>query len=560
MPKDDLKLIFETERQIFRRRMKKLFPSGSPYSAAAPGGPQKPGQQKPEKSPPPNNPQRTRPQVSSGRWAGVLISALFHGALLALLLPWVLWETPKREDASATWEIRWVPREPVEKPKAEPAEAKPTPEPTPEPVAETATPEPEPEPEPEPVQEPDPEPKPPAPEPNPAPEQPLGIAGGGASAGKDGHFSSRFGEKSTALRQYGGNTATEKAVREGLNWLARHQNEDGSWSPEGYQRHCAPGRLCPGNGFPEYQVGVTGLCVLAFLAVGVSEREPSPDQERTIRGLDYLVSVQDESGCFGLRRGNYMYNHSIATFCMAEAADLTRNQRYRDAAERGLRFSAQTQQPGGGWDYTAARTLRNDLSITGWQVMAMHAAQQAGIFYPAEMEQKVRRFIRRAAKKSGWAVYADRGIGKGRGGISIAAVGMLSKLYLGWSPKSPEIRRAAEHIVRRPPDPDQRVDWERTFQSSYYWYYATLSLFHVGGEAWDAWNVLLQRTVLPLQEDKGEQKGSWDPDPNWLGSAGGRIATTALNVLTLEVYYRYTPLSRKFGLENPEPAQPKKRP
>ena len=221
--------------------------------------------------------------------------------------------------------------------------------------------------------------------------------------------------------------------------------------------------------------------------------------------------------------------------------------------ELALRFSAKSQQPGGGWDYTNVRTLRNDLSVTGWMVMAVHSARQGGITIDPTMRSSLRKYISRAVQPSGWSTYADRGVGKGRQGISIAAVGMLSKLYLDWSPRSPELRRTAERILRRPPDRDSRVHWEREFQSSYYWYYATLALFHLGGDSWDAWNVLLQREVLPLQRTRGEQAGSWDPDPNWLGAEGGRISTTALNILSFEVYYRYRPLHEKYGLSRPNP-------
>ena len=40
--------------------------------------------------------------------------------------------------------------------------------------------------------------------------------------------------------------------------------------------------------------------------------------------------------------------------------------------------------------------------------------------------------------------------------------------------------------------------------------------------------------------DDGCERGSWDPNSKW-GRQGGRIYSTALAILTLEVYYRYTP-------------------
>ena len=158
----------------------------------------------------------------------------------------------------------------------------------------------------------------------------------------------------------------------------------------------------------------------------------------------------------------------------------------------------------------------------------------------------------RAVHRSGWSSYADRGIEKNRGGVSIASVGMLCKLYLGWSPRSREIQNTARILVREPPNPEGRLDWDRTFQSSYYWYYATLALFHVGGEPWGAWNIFIRRTLLPMQHERGHRKGSWNPDPNWIGQAGGRVTSTALHILTFEVYYRYTPLHRRFGQKRTE--------
>jgi hypothetical protein len=349
------------------------------------------------------------------------------------------------------------------------------------------------------------------------------------------------------LQVYGGSEATERAVRGGLQWLARHQERDGSWDPEGFTRKCPFGRACVGSGFPEYRLGATALSLLAFLGAGIDGEQDHEHRDVVRRGLTYLLAEQDKSGCLGLRRGNYMYNHAIGTFCLGEAAILTGEKRYWHATSRALQFSARAQQPGGGWDYTAAATLRNDLSVTGWQVMAIRTAEEAGIPVPSGMRDRVQRYIRRAVHSSGWATYADRGIEKGRAGVSIASVGTLSKLYLGWSPTSPDVQTSAQIMMRHLPNPDARLEWDRTYQSSYYWYYATLALFHVGGETWEAWNTFTRRKLLPLQRTKGHKKGSWDPDPNWIGQAGGRIVSTALHVLIFEVYYRYTPLFEENG-------------
>ena len=374
----------------------------------------------------------------------------------------------------------------------------------------------------------------------------LGTGPGAQRSGRSA-FGARYGERAEALQVYGGGAETEEVVRLGLEWLARHQDTDGSWDPHGYSRHCRPGISCPGGGFPEYRTGVTGLALLAFLGAGIDHKEESPFRRNVDDAIAWLVANQDEDGCFGPQKGHYYYNHGIATMAIAEAAALTKDGDLLASAARGVRFIERGQQKGGGWDYTRARTQRNDLSVTGWQVMAIHSATAAGAPATPQTLTRLEGYLQRAVRRDGSAIYADRGTGQGRGGVSIAAVGLLSKLYLGWSPRSAEAKRSAVRLVREGIDVDGRADWERTFQSFYHWYYATLALFHVGGEPWEAWNLYLKRTVLPLQRREGEREGSFDPDPNWIGAAGGRVMSTALGVLTFEVYYRYTPLYRKLG-------------
>jgi hypothetical protein len=72
----------------------------------------------------------------------------------------------------------------------------------------------------------------------------------------------------------------------------------------------------------------------------------------------------------------------------------------------------------------------------------------------------------------------------------------------------------------------------------YLWYNCTLAMFQAGGEPWDRWNPIVRDTIINLQRHDGCARGSWDPSSKW-GRTGGRIYTTALAVLTLEVYYRY---------------------
>lgn len=371
------------------------------------------------------------------------------------------------------------------------------------------------------------------------PSRPTGASG----AGKWGRsFSSRGGGREEALSRHGGNPGTEDAVQKGLAWLAAHQDADGKWDAEGFNRHCSHPTHCPGKGDPQFNPGITALALLAFLGAGFDPEAESPYQKTVEKGLNFLISSQDSSGLFGPPGSQYFYNHSLATFALAEASGMSRRPKYLEAAARALAFSAAGQQAGGGWDYTAEPTGRNDLSITGWQVLALRTAEELAIPFPTAMTNRVQGYLERCVFEDGRAEYANIGIGQGRQGCNMAAVGMLCRLYFGARPASAEIQGAVKILLRNPPDMQKSFDWDKTYQSSYYWYYATLALFHLGGPPWEAWNHFIQKTLLPLQSTRVHEAGSWNADGNWIGTLGGRVTATALLVLTFEVYYRYPPL------------------
>jgi hypothetical protein len=78
----------------------------------------------------------------------------------------------------------------------------------------------------------------------------------------------------------------------------------------------------------------------------------------------------------------------------------------------------------------------------------------------------------------------------------------------------------------------------------YYWYYATLALHQAQGDAWRQWNEALSTTLVTNQEKSGAAAGSWSPQTTW-GGYGGRVYSTAMSTLCLEVYYRYRPLAAR---------------
>ncbi len=82
----------------------------------------------------------------------------------------------------------------------------------------------------------------------------------------------------------------------------------------------------------------------------------------------------------------------------------------------------------------------------------------------------------------------------------------------------------------------------------YYWYYGTLAMFRLQGPRWVKWNEAISTTLTTSQITAGSASGSWDPDPLW-GGYGGRVFSTSLGALCLEVYYRYLPIYNAVGGE-----------
>ena len=124
-----------------------------------------------------------------------------------------------------------------------------------------------------------------------------------------------------------------------------------------------------------------------------------------------------------------------------------------------------------------------------------------------------------------------------RPSMAMTAEALYCRLLLGMPAGQPTATEALAMIAAAPPAASN--------YNAYTWYYATLASFHAGGPQWERWNLHLQSALLPLQRrESGPLQGSWDPDPVW-GGHGGRVYSTALSAMTLEVYYRHLPMHQR---------------
>ena len=85
----------------------------------------------------------------------------------------------------------------------------------------------------------------------------------------------------------------------------------------------------------------------------------------------------------------------------------------------------------------------------------------------------------------------------------------------------------------------------RPRRDTYYWYYATQVMFHMGDRHWKQWNRALNPLLVDSQIKEGPDAGSWDPKkpvPDRWSNHAGRLYVTTMNLLNLEVYYRHLPI------------------
>jgi hypothetical protein len=203
------------------------------------------------------------------------------------------------------------------------------------------------------------------------------------------------------------------------------------------------------------------------------------------------------------------------------------------------------------WRYQP-RDNDNDSSVTGWCVMAYESGKYFDLQINDNALKLAETWFDQVTDANGRAGYTKAGEPSSRHlgdhqtrfppekGEAMTAVSLFCRFFMGQDPKEKKtMKQAADLIKMKPPVWDPKsgcID-------HYYWYYATYAMYQMGGTYWKDWSAKMNDAVVKPQRRDGNFKGSWDPIGVW-GEDGGRVYSTAILVLTLEAYYRYTKLVR----------------
>jgi hypothetical protein len=299
----------------------------------------------------------------------------------------------------------------------------------------------------------------------------------------------------------------------GLTYLAATQQDDGSW--QGGQ---------PGG-------GITGLCLMAFLASGEDPNfgQYSTNIQRAIRSI---ISAQQPSTGY---IPNRMYDHGFAMLALAEAygtVDETlvwdgaggANQRsIGQALELAVRcaLTAQKKNSFGGWRYSPD-SPDADTSVSGAVLVGLLAARNAGIEVPDEAMDKALQYYKNSTSSSGMVAYSG---GVGGHGESMNRSAIATLVYaIGKRKDWPEFKATLDHITTR-------LDHQESGYPEYFRYYMAQALFQGDYDAWLKWK---QENVLVLK-DLQQDDGSFQ-------SGHGNAYATAMSLLSLALDYRFLPI------------------
>jgi hypothetical protein len=319
----------------------------------------------------------------------------------------------------------------------------------------------------------------------------------------------------------------DASIARGLAYLARQQQADGSF------QNRETNAAADNPRFTGPKVALTGLSLMAYLATG-----RMPDTGRhglAVRNaIDYLVTVcPADDGYFGKVDGSRMYGHAIATLALAEVygmeADAAQRKRVRAALTRAVKVLLQAQNAKkddafrGGWRYEVA-SGDSDLSVSGWCILALRAAQNAGIEVPKDSADRAAAFVLKCWRPDPKGFAYQPG---GEATLTMTAAALLDLELLDRAAR-PEVAAAGKYLDGHPVA-------DNTEYPYYARYYTTQAAFQVGGKLWPkVWEQNQSKLLQSQQKD-----GSWPQSRT--GNEPGQTYATAMSVLTLSVPLRLLP-------------------
>lgn len=327
----------------------------------------------------------------------------------------------------------------------------------------------------------------------------------------------------------------EQAISRGLEWLASQQGDHGEW------RFAAKAE-------PERALGAsaneaTGLVLLAFLGAGHT-LDSTTFGLAIDQAVEFLAgnAFSTETGADMRGSGGTLASHAIAAFALCELCGM---QKEPDDAIRKLAQAAvdqsvywQSQNAVGGWGLEPRKPIH--MRSTVWHLMLLSSAEDVGLNISDKAQQSALHSLR--TLQTGDERHSTEGpyfgFSEPAQDPTATALGTYGHLLRDWTPVRPWVARQAEYLLSHG---SSRPSAEGN-------YFLVEILFRLGevnrpeDNKWELARLALVDQMVERQVATGDQRGSWPPCADGRGQ-NSRLALTVFNLMSIEVYYRFRPLS-----------------
>ena len=346
----------------------------------------------------------------------------------------------------------------------------------------------------------------------------------------------------------------DQAVERAIVWLVSQQKPDGSF---------------PSNQYG--QPGATGLCVMAFLSQGHLPGEGKYGDQLS-RALDYIISCQKRSGILSAKAPNTkrisraiehqigftsVYNHAISGLVLSECyamAGPEQNEKIEPVIEKALEATCQlhdfrkfNKSDEGGWRYMHTRSdVDADLSITGWQLMFLRSAKNAGFDVEKSRIDRAVKYVRRCfLKDRGTFAYKAGAIYRDRVSRGVAGSGILALAHSGLH-DTPEAKSAGDWVLKSGFQSHNEIGKIKDIYAKgdrYYYGLLTCSpaMYQLGGRYWREFFPPAARVLL----DNQKADGSWHHEEIHGDGKYGNAYTTAIGVIALTPTNQLLPIFQR---------------
>jgi hypothetical protein len=306
--------------------------------------------------------------------------------------------------------------------------------------------------------------------------------------------------------------STDRAIKNGLAWLARSQNADGSFGAGTYR----------GN------IAITSVAGLAFMASGSSPGR-GPYGTSVDRALAYVMANTSPSGFItvaGSSTHGPMYSHGFGTLFLAEAYGMTHRPEIREKLQKAVRLIIDTQNNEGGWRYQPVKSDA-DLSVTICQINALRAARNAGLYVPKDTVDACLRYVKQSQNPDGGFRYM---LTAGASAFPRSAAGIVALQSAG-EYDSKEIRDGIAYLRKFTREIRLGSRYSHYF---YGHYYAAQAMWIRGGEDWAEWYPAIRDELIRRQAPTGF----------WADSVGNEYGT-AMALVILQIPNNFLPIFQR---------------